>query len=129
MKLVEVNFTFLNPWLALKTYLSLSNLLLRSSSSHTHKPNRAVVAIFETGGARPLSSKKKWWGLGPVLPYFHQKVVGPRPNQPIPFRRACNYISNSCNHLNSTWSLSYTPQKNYRLWQKPLGSTYAHKNP
>ena len=24
-----------------------------------------------------------------VLPYFHQKVVGPGPNWPIPFCRAC----------------------------------------
>ena len=48
---------------------------------------------FETGGARPISSKKKWWGPGLVLPYFRQKVVGPGPNRPIPRLQPCTCTS------------------------------------
>ena len=37
---------------------------------------RAVVAILKLLGPGPYTPKKKWWGPGPVLPYFRQKVVG-----------------------------------------------------
>ena len=36
-----------------------------------------ALILEKSGGARPY-----------VLPYFYQKVVGPRPHRPIPFRRA-----------------------------------------